>query len=911
MRIALVIERFDPTGGGVEAVAWHVARELVEAGDEVHAFARRIDMPMESRSAAGGELHVHRIRSPARWQPLRVLGFSHAAARAAPRGSFDVVHSFSRTRHQDIYRAGGGSHADYMERVYARPPYRTHWFSPRNATLLAIERRVIDDPTQIIQCNSEMVRDELVARHGLPQDRVVVIRNGVDLERFHPRRREAVGKKVRESIGQGAGPVWLLAGSGFHRKGLDTAFRALAGGGPSDAVLWVAGADATTHWRRLAGELGVADRVRFLGQRQDLEDIYAAADALLLPTRYDAFANVCLEAAAAGLAVVTSGANGAARWLGDAGLIVDDPEDIAGFARALDLLADPLTRERLGAAGRRRAEPHSWSVHVQELRGLYERARLWNERTRLWNEQIRWHRGSEVVRRAIQRSGGSSEGTVLRDNPRRRLIRFSDREAGELLVKQFRVTSGHHALRERLKVRLGHSPADREWRLLTALQEAGIPVPEPLALGVLPDGDRILVMSFVEGRPFPAVLEGPAATKWEALRRLGALVTRVHEAGFVHGDLHCENVLWTETGPVLLDLQHAGRSRSRRAFARDLGDLDYSLWQRASLADRVRLRAAALGIVPPFATAARAALRAVGHTACACAARHGRSRTRRSLRPGRLYARLQLAKGEGMRLREFPEVDVHQAFAAHREALAAGDQQVLKSDERSLISAVEVAGRRVVVKEVPFRGLARGVADVVRGSAARRAWLGGHGLNARGVGAARPLAFVEWRRGGLVVGSALLLEDLRPCPDALDAAARGDPEAVLVALTSLIATLHRRHIDHGDLKSAHIFLEGEDGSLVPRLIDLEGVRFHRRIAGKRRLRALAQLNASLPDSFPNHARCRAFARYVIEHPFPEGNQHALERLVAMSLARRHLWTGAGIQGSHLRLSGPLRKPSRE
>jgi tRNA A-37 threonylcarbamoyl transferase component Bud32 len=439
---------------------------------------------------------------------------------------------------------------------------------------------------------------------------------------------------------------------------------------------------------------------------------------------------------------------------------------------------------------------------MQALRGLYERSREWNERN-LWSERIRWSRGGEAVRRATVRGGSRGEGEVLRDNPRRRLIHLSDPDAGELLVKQFRVTSGRHPLRERLKVRLGRSPADREWRVLASLHEAGIPVPTPLAVGALPSGDRILVMSFVDGRPFPASLAESTTTKWEALRRLGALVTRTHEAGFVHGDLHSENVLWTEEGPLLLDLQHASRSRSRRARARDLGDLDYSLWQRASLADRVRLRAAALGVTPPFDAAARAALRAVGSTAIARAARHGRSRTRRSLRPGRLYARLQLAEGEGMRLRELPETDVHQAFATHREALAANDRQVLKSDERSLISAVEVAGRRVVVKEVPFRGLARSVADVVRGSAARRAWLGGHGMIARGVGAARPLAFVEWRRGGLVAGSVVLLEDLRPFPDALDAAARGDHESVLIALTSLVATLHRRHIDHGDLKSTH------------------------------------------------------------------------------------------------------------
>ena len=155
----------------------------------------------------------------------------------------------------------------------------------------------------------------------------------------------------------------------------------------------------------------------------------------------------------------------------------------------------------------------------------------------------------------------------------------------------------------------------------------------------------------------------------------------------------------------------------------------------------------------------------------------------------------------------------------------------------------------------------------------------------------------------------MLLEDLRPSRNALDAGARGDPEAVLNALASLAATLHRRRIHHDDLKSTHIYLEAKDGRLVPRLIDLEGVRFLRTLSAKRRLRALAQLNASLPDSFPNPARCRAFARYVAEHPFPDGNRPALERLVAMSLARRHLWTGAGSQESGLGGDASVRKSS--
>jgi glycosyltransferase involved in cell wall biosynthesis len=113
--------------------------------------------------------------------------------------------------------------------------------------------------------------------------------------------------------------------------------------------------------------------VRFLGPRQDLERIYAAADALLLPTRYDAFGLVCLEAAACGLPVVTSAAAGAAELVGKAGAIVSDPEDAAAFAEAMDRLSDAPLREKLGDIALGVAAANDWDAHVAKLRALYRR----------------------------------------------------------------------------------------------------------------------------------------------------------------------------------------------------------------------------------------------------------------------------------------------------------------------------------------------------------------------------------------------------------------------------------------------------------------------------------------------------------------------------------------------------------
>lgn len=362
---ALVIERFEPSGGGVEAVAWQVAQRLAAAGEKVEVFARS--------AARGARVPVRALRTPSSWQPLRLFWFSRAARRAT--AGYAVVHSFSRTRHQHIYRAGGGSHADYMERAYGPRGARLRRASPRHAAILAIETAVFRDSGQIVQCNSEMVRDQLQERYAIRPERLVVIPNGVDLERFGRPREAAERTATRRALGVPEQALaFLLIGHGFRRKGLDTALAALARCKLEDAWLWVAGRDDAAPWRARAEQLGVGSRVAFLGHR-DPAPLYSAADALLLPTRYDAFANVCLEAAAAGCPVITSGQNGAARWLGDAGICVADAEDVDGFAAALGTLADGARRSALARAGRARAETASWDQHVAQLRALYDRVR--------------------------------------------------------------------------------------------------------------------------------------------------------------------------------------------------------------------------------------------------------------------------------------------------------------------------------------------------------------------------------------------------------------------------------------------------------------------------------------------------------------------------------------------------------
>ncbi|HEY8495002.1 MAG TPA: lipopolysaccharide kinase InaA family protein [Myxococcota bacterium] len=505
---------------------------------------------------------------------------------------------------------------------------------------------------------------------------------------------------------------------------------------------------------------------------------------------------------------------------------------------------------------------------------------------------VRWSRGDLKLCRSVEAALAGGAAAVVTDDARRRTLRVA--AAGRpLLVKQFRVGSGRHPAREAVKARIGRAPADREWRALAALHAAGLPVPEPLALGALPDGDRLLVLSWIEGVPFEAALLAAAPPARRALLVvLGRLLARLHAAGWVHGDLHPGNLLVRAGAPVLLDWQRARRTRAPQARARDLARLEHALAHHVPLSDRMRLRAAALALERPFDDPARAALRAAGEAVERRAVAFARGRTRRLLRPGRLVARAQVGALHGLRLRTLAPETLHALLAAHEEALAAHDERVLKDDHRARVTCHRVGDQALVVKEAPWRGAARALADRVRGSAARRAWRAGHGIALRGIGVARPQAWLEERRAGVPVRSWVVLEDVRPGVPAAFALEHGfAADEVLDTLGRLLVVLHRRGVDHGDLQGTHVYLRRAGDRLETRLIDLEAVRFRTPLPERRRIQALAELHASLPDAFPNAARLRVWRRYVRALPFTIGARRALERVVRESLARRHRWSG--------------------
>jgi len=230
-----------------------------------------------------------------------------------------------------------------------------HWAN------LMIERRILTNRRlKKVVVNSRMEKENLLCYYRIPEERIEVIYNGVDLDRFRPVR-ETERVAVRREMNTRAGDfVLLFPSNNFRRKGLAVLIAALARLNRKDVTLWVAGRGREAPFKALAGKLQVEERVRFLGKRSDMERLYGASDLMVLPTRYDSFSNVVLEAMACDLPVITTRSNGAAEAVqaGVNGYVLDDPGDSSGLAG----LIRKVMRQRNAWKGKPRARAGDFSI---------------------------------------------------------------------------------------------------------------------------------------------------------------------------------------------------------------------------------------------------------------------------------------------------------------------------------------------------------------------------------------------------------------------------------------------------------------------------------------------------------------------------------------------------------------------
>ncbi len=370
MRIALLARRFDPEGGGTERDLVVTARCLRDRGHQVTVYADEI-------RGDGAGIAMRRIGTPPLGRAARVLCFATLAPRVARAAGSDLILSFARVIGADVMRSGGGAHIGYLRAAHqwrGRAAAAAMRVSPYHAAQAFVERRGFASPRlKITICVSELVGRSLANTFGLPADRIRVLYNGVDLQRFRPRVGNESVDQLRRELGLERGQrAVIFVGNGFARKGLGVLLRAWSSlaGAP---ILLVAGADrSAATYQRDARRFGIGDRVRFLGPRRDIERLFQACDALALPSMFEPFGNVALEAMAAGLPVLTTSACGVAEVLPDEmrRFVVQYPSSTEQIARSLNELLEAAPA--LGTIARATAERFTWDAYGDNLNRLLD-----------------------------------------------------------------------------------------------------------------------------------------------------------------------------------------------------------------------------------------------------------------------------------------------------------------------------------------------------------------------------------------------------------------------------------------------------------------------------------------------------------------------------------------------------------
>ena len=377
MKIAFIRMRYVPYGGAENYLSL-VGDELVRHGHEVHIFSNW--WKGSNPETVSGPFIFHKVPVIKLSSFLKILSFTICSYFLIKKDKFDIILSFDRILYQDIYRAGDGCHREWLEkRKVIESPLKIFLtiINPFHRTILYLEKRIYQgNGCRKIIANSFKGRDDIVRHYRTPDEKITVVYNGVDLNRFKPSNRDIHREEVRRNYRIGENDIVILfVGSGFERKGLKFLFEGVSllekGCRMQDTryKVLVVGKGDFTYYRNMARRLGIEENLIFAGITTEIEKFYAASDVFILPSIYDPFSNACLEAMASGIPVITTKNNGVSEIIenGKDGFIVESHSDVNEIASKISFLMFQDLSESFGRDARKKAEKFTIENTVKKM----------------------------------------------------------------------------------------------------------------------------------------------------------------------------------------------------------------------------------------------------------------------------------------------------------------------------------------------------------------------------------------------------------------------------------------------------------------------------------------------------------------------------------------------------------------
>jgi UDP-glucose:(heptosyl)LPS alpha-1,3-glucosyltransferase len=324
--------------GGLEKYTLRLARECAFAGHEV--FLLTTDYEGETK----GPFTVVNLGKRLPISCLHLLSFDFKCKNYLNKYPMDIVFGMDRNFcFQTHYRAGNGVHAAYLDRRKKECSWLKKCsiaLNPLHHLILQMEKKTFEsDNLKVLFTNSLMVAKEV--QHYYPRidpKKICTVHNGVEWRELQSSFEEGLIKRpeILSRLGLNAARFqFLFVGNEYDRKGLHLLLRALSSLDNQNFELSVVGKERhPERYIAYAKELGLEKQVHFFGQTTETKSFYSAADCLVIPSMYDPFANVTVEALAFGLQVISSSSNGGSEVLfsSDMGSVfhnLQDPQELA------------------------------------------------------------------------------------------------------------------------------------------------------------------------------------------------------------------------------------------------------------------------------------------------------------------------------------------------------------------------------------------------------------------------------------------------------------------------------------------------------------------------------------------------------------------------------------------------------
>ncbi|MBN2064986.1 MAG: glycosyltransferase family 4 protein [Sedimentisphaerales bacterium] len=387
MKIAIVIERYNPLRGGAERSSMEMASALAALGHCVSIIAGRVEIGDNIPQPVGVDIIDLQVKAA---RSLWFSIFDRTLCEYLKSHSFDIVHSITPVSNMDVYQPRAGSQLHALNRHIEQ--YRGLKRLWKRVTSNCNRARVLRLKAEGSLCRnhngptiavlSNYVARQFVNDYKVSESRLCLIRNAINVQRFQNESVAASAHALRNRFDPDNKLALIVhVSEDPDRKGLSELISAMAlvcKQQPSDArpvrLLAVGSYDYTRYYQQVR-KLGLDGSVVFFGPTREIPAMMKMADALILPTWDDACSRVVMEALVAGTPAVSTAYNGASELFaqGKYGIEINSPADLSQLADAINDIAKPAQTEQFknALASSDLHESLSMARHARELIDLY------------------------------------------------------------------------------------------------------------------------------------------------------------------------------------------------------------------------------------------------------------------------------------------------------------------------------------------------------------------------------------------------------------------------------------------------------------------------------------------------------------------------------------------------------------